>query len=377
MKAVAISTIEELKRVAQHINELATEVISENVFYESGMLLPAFELLRSEKVLIVMVWSSDEKSLVGVFPLEEKHGYHHLPIHYYSLWRHIHCFLCTPLIRVGCEQECLSTFFAWLSQQSQGRFVFRFEHIASEGPFYVQLKRFAEENNLEIEVLEQYERPVLKSNGDGEGYLRRAISSKHLKDIKKKSAKLAMIGAVQYRKFTKSDGLSEWIDSFLKLEESGWKGVEGTAMAHRGNEKHFFQKITENAANAETLMLFMMTLDNKPIAMRCGFKSGDGVFSFKIAYDEAYAQYSPGVLLEIEHLRQIQVQTDIHWVDSFAQPEHTMLKRLWIERRQITSIAMSLDNLMGKSLVSTVIKLKNIRSMITAEPSILLNNNAS
>ena len=43
----------------------------------------------------------------------------------------------------------------------------------------------------------------------------------------------------------------------------------------------------------------------RAIAMKCNLRAGDGAVAFKIAYDEAYARFSPGVLLEIEQIERL------------------------------------------------------------------------
>ena len=39
------------------------------------------------------------------------------------------------------------------------------------------------------------------------------------------------------------------------------------------------------------------------VAMKCNFLSGAGSFAFKIAFDEAFARFSPGVQLEIDNVQ--------------------------------------------------------------------------
>lgn len=366
MKVIIASTPLELQEFEQPLKDLAKKAISENIFYEDWMLLPAFELLRSKNVTIALVCSLDKKTLLGVFPLEAKAGYRHLPIKYYSLWRHMHCFLSTPLIRLGWEQECLRVFFSWLSKQTLGRYIFQFDQIAAEGAFFLHLKQFVQQNRLKIDVVESYVRPLLQSTLDGESYMRAAMSSKHLKDLRKKLTKLEQVGVVQYQMLTELNQLGSWLESFLQLEASGWKGRSDTAMRGREKEKLFFSAITANALNQDKLMFLKMSLDDKPIAMHCGFKGGKGAFSFKIAYDESFAKYSPGVLLEMEYIRHIQDHSEIEWVDSCSMPGNVMLSRIWMENRAIASLAVSADSTLSKCLISTVSRLKSMQTSVRA-----------
>jgi hypothetical protein len=59
--------------------------------------------------------------------------------------------------------------------------------------------------------------------------------------------------------------------------------------------------------------------------------------AFKITYDEAYAKYSPGVLLELENIRQLH-QGCLSWMDSCAAPNRFMINQLWPERVEVQSL---------------------------------------
>ena len=49
--------------------------------------------------------------------------------------------------------------------------------------------------------------------------------------------------------------------------------------------------------------MLALRLDGAPIAMKFNVEAGDGAFALKVAFDEAYARFSPGVALEIESIR--------------------------------------------------------------------------
>ena len=57
-------------------------------------------------------------------------------------------------------------------------------------------------------------------------------------------------------------------------------------------------------------------------------RSGEGVFSFKTAFDEAFSRFSPGVLLQIENYALLD-RPGLAWADSCAAPDHPMIDSLW------------------------------------------------
>ncbi len=63
-------------------------------------------------------------------------------------------------------------------------------------------------------------------------------------------------------------------------------------------------------ANQQKLMMLSLTIDGKPIAMKCNLLSGNGAFAWKITYDEDYARFSPGCILEKANIEIYMTWTD-------------------------------------------------------------------
>ena len=82
-------------------------------------------------------------------------------------------------------------------------------------------------------------------------------------------------------------------------------------------------------------------LDGAPVAMLINFVASPGGFSFKTAFDEAYARYSPGVLIQLDNLSLMR-RPDIEWMDSCAAENHPMINSLWAERRGIVRVSVPL-----------------------------------
>lgn len=84
-----------------------------------------------------------------------------------------------------------------------------------------------------------------------------------------------------------------------------------------------------------------------------------GADKLKIAYDEQYAAYSPGVLMELENLRLTLDEGLFDWMDSCAIPNHPMINHLWAERRLMGNINISTSHLLSKPLIHTMRFIRN------------------
>ena len=80
---------------------------------------------------------------------------------------------------------------------------------------------------------------------------------------------------------------------------------------------------------------------NLRIAMLATFLTPPGAFSYKTAFDERYARFSPGVLLQRENLAILQ-RDGIAWTDSCAAADHPMIDHIWRERLPLCDLMVAL-----------------------------------
>src|SRR5262249_9708926 len=153
-------------------------------------------------------------------------------------------------------------------------------------------------------------------------YLKAALPHKRLKEYRRQGRLLGERGKLERRVLTDARDLESWIESFLALEASGWKGREGTALASAAADAAFFREAARGAFAAGRLLMLGLFLDGRPVAMKCNFLAPPGSFSFKIAFDESFASHSPGVLLELANVEHFASARPARWMDSCAVRDH-------------------------------------------------------
>lgn len=365
MTVVFIKNFEMLEGYIQAWEDLAVEALEPNPFYEPWMLLPALGgLAKGSDVRVVLVLTEDqgEQVLCGVFPLERRDRYKGLPVAAFSLWRHIYCALCTPLIRRDCARQCLDTFLDWLDSE-RGCSLMDFNLVSGEGPFHTLLNDCLAARGRSSLVHECQSRAVLRPRESDDTYLREALRRDHRKDLRRKTRRLAELGTLEFDSLERDGEADTWIEEFLQLELSGWKGRNGGAFACNETSRTYFATIAKAAFERDNLTLLALRLDGKPIAMKCNFVSAPGSFAFKIAFDESYAEYSPGVLLELENITRFHAQDSVkqpvEWMDSCAVPDHSMIDRLWLDRLEIQSVLVP-TGMAGKSVVAALPAIRSL-----------------
>jgi CelD/BcsL family acetyltransferase involved in cellulose biosynthesis len=357
-RVVVVRTLHELAEHAPALEGLAGDALEPNVFYEPLLALPAVRSFGAAKQLeFVCVYLSDPREpgraprLVGFFPFERVRRYRGLPATGLVSFAHPHCFLGTPLVHREAGRAAFEAVFDWLTEHS-GAALVEFRSISADGPVHQLIVHALHARRRPVWVRQWFSRAFFQPALDAETYLRGAISGGALKEVRRKERRLAEQGRLSWRELGPHEDARPWLDAFLGLEASGWKGQEQSALACRADEREFFLSAALAAHERGRLMLTGLFLDQRPLALKCNFLAADGAFAFKIAFDEAYAASSPGFMLEIDNVRRLHRRPAVRWMDSCAEPEHEMIDRLWPGRRTIATLVFATGRAPGELLVS-------------------------
>lgn len=315
---------------------LASEASEPNPYCEPWFLRAALRHLAPEKDIRLLEVRSGP-FLIGLLPLAVARRYGRLPVRNVQNWMHHHSFLGTPLIRAGQEQRFWSAALTALDEENWASGFLHINGLVEGGPVHSGLAAAA--TGRSCDVVHRCERALLESDLAPEPYYEATVRKKKRKELKRLRNRLAELGTVNVAALERRDQLDDWCDSFLALERSGWKGEEGSALASRTGTETFFREAVSGAFAAGRLDFLRLDLDGKPLAMLVNFVTPPGAFSFKIAFDEDYARFSPGVLIEIENLRILDRQ-EVAWMDSCAAENHPMINSLWGERRSLVRVTV-------------------------------------
>ncbi len=353
-----MQTAEECAPFIDAWEDLAKDSIESNVFYEPWMLLPAVSSLGPFPGLrFVFFWAPgihDPKTevLCGFFPLQECHTETAVALTALGLLRHRYCYVRTPLLRTCYARECLGAFFDWLASERRGASVFELSEVVSEGPFRQLVTDEIHRRGTCTFALRAHTRALFRPGSSVDAYLGHALSNRHRRDIGRKARRLSEHGAITYTTPEAEGEIETWTERFLKLEASGWKGRCGTALAADRRGQTFFRAVMRGAFQRKRLLGLELDVGEEPVAMRVSFSAGSGAMAFKLAFDERFAHYSPGMLLEVENVRRLHTKSGITWMDCGAVPDSQLFNRVWIHRRTIETLLLSTGRSKGTVLLS-------------------------
>lgn len=314
-------------------DSLADRASEPNPFYESWHLLPSLHALDpAGKVQVLRLQHGGR--LTGIIPVRPESGYYGYRVPHLRNWAHANCFLGAPLVVSGHEAEFWRALLAWADDAPGMALFLHLAPIALTGPLHQALRRVLAEQDRHAILVHREERAMLQSALSPEDYFDAVVGNKKRKELRRQARRLAEEGVLAVERETCSEGIEGWIEEFLSLEASGWKGRAGSALSADSANARLFRAAIRGAASAGKLERLSLTLDRRRVAMLATFLSRPGAFSYKTAYAEELARFSPGVLLQRENL-QFLTRDDIDWCDSCAAADHPMIDHLWRERRVI------------------------------------------
>ena len=343
-----------LSRTSGGWEALTRSAADPNPFYEDWALVPAIGAFGHERhVDIAALWRGGE--LAGLLPLSQAWRYANYPLPHRHNWLHANAFCGAPLIAPGAEHAFWELLLAELDRGAGTSLFLHLSEFPRDTAAWRALRDVLVGQARPAAVVHEIERASLASDLSPDAYFEASTSGKKRKELRRQYNRLADEGAVAFARSTDGAGLCGWIDAFLDLEAAGWKGEAGSALASAGRTARMFRRTLEGAAAAGRLERLTLTLDGRPIAMLANFIVPPGAYSFKTAYDEKMARFSPGVLLQRENLALL-ARDDIDWCDSCAAADHPMIERIWREKRSVARVSIAIGGRARRALAQRLFR---------------------
>lgn len=324
-----------------------------NPFLERWYLLPALSAMGASDVRLLCF--RVEGALAGLMPLTASRRYYGRPLPHLAAWTHPNAFLGAPLVARGMERAFWQALLAHADAGAGSGLFLHLAQIPLAGRLTDALRDVLARQKRPHGLVWREERAALASDLSPEAYLETAMSGKKRKELRRQHTRLSELGALTMERLRDDRGLADWIEDFLKLEQAGWKGAAGSALACASGTADLFRQALQGAAQAGRLERLALRLDGRPIAMLASFLTPPMAFSYKTAFDEHFARFSPGVLLQRDNLA-ILTDPAIAMTDSCASADHPMIDHIWRERRAVGHVSIGIGGAVRRGLFGQVLK---------------------
>jgi CelD/BcsL family acetyltransferase involved in cellulose biosynthesis len=334
--------------LADDLADLAQRSLESNPFYEPKMLLPALRLLDTEQPLTIICVREGSR-LLGLFVMQYGHVRKGIPIPVLRSWSHRYCFLSSSLLDGQRGESALAALANWVESGRAPAAVLEFPQIRHDGPFARMLREVVQTRDGWVSDVVITQRALLSRANLGEA----TISGRHAKELRRLERRLAERGTLSFEELPADGDVGAWMDEFVALEASGWKGRQGTAIGQRAADRAFFADFAAAAHADRRLQCLALRLNGAAIAMKLNVFARDQGFALKIAHAEEFAKFSPGVLLERFNQRCFaQTASAYTCIDSCAAEGHPMIERLWPDRRQIADVTLAGRSLAARAFIA-------------------------
>jgi CelD/BcsL family acetyltransferase involved in cellulose biosynthesis len=322
----------ELTRIAPEWRSLAARALEPNVFYEPAFALAAAPVFGRD-VGAGLVWSrASPTRLLGFFPARIERRRYGIPLPILIGWTHPYGPLGTPLLDRDGGVAVLSAWLDHLAGRPDLPHLLLMPFLAVAGPLAQAFADAVTQRNGKCMALAGHQRALLAAAGTREHYLDHAIGAKKRKELRRQRKRLAEANALISSTVREPAPMAAALGDFLALEAAGWKGRAGTAARTDDRIRTFMENAVTGLAQEGKARISRLMGGARPIAAIVTLQSGATAWCWKIAYDEAFARFSPGVLLLLEETQALLDDPGIACADSCATADHPMIDHVWRER---------------------------------------------
>ncbi|RDL50305.1 hypothetical protein BLJAPNOD_01426 [Ensifer sp. M14] len=348
---------------------LSNRALEPNVFFTGRFLAPAMPRLEERVIRLAIIRDNNERRsrMRFLMPFSiEKPGFSiGAPI--IRAWSNPFGPLGVPLLDAEDAAETIDNLFEALTNPSASLPpVLVLPDVRLKGKFAQLARAVAIGRNLPLTVTDTFSRPMLESLFDGPTYLKKAISPAHFRELRRQWNQLEKLGKLAYSVARQPSEVRIRMEEFLALEASGWKGRERSAMVLDRFRAAFAREAITNLSEADSVRIHTLDLDGKAIASMVVFLMSGEAYTWKTAYNEHYAKFSPGKLLLAELTEWHLDDANIARSDSCAVPDHPIMSRFWQQREEMGTLVIGLQQTRDRDVRQVAAQLhlyRNTRNM--------------
>lgn len=254
------------------------------------------------RIITLSAWI--DTALVGFWALRLRRPQPFLPVQLEAL-PYDYAFLSTPLLAPGHADAVMAAFLATIAEAPDLPKVLWLKDFDANGPAFAALAALPQTR------IRTQSRPVATRD---EGI---KASGSTRKKLRQHFNRLAALGAVALIDHREPAPLLTALETFLALEAASWKGGKGTALSSTPADAAFSRRMLAGLAAAGAASIIELRLDDKVLASQVLLYCGPHAFTWKIAFDNAFAKYSPGAIL-VDRLAEKLLAGDTTLIDSCA-----------------------------------------------------------
>jgi CelD/BcsL family acetyltransferase involved in cellulose biosynthesis len=257
-------------------------------FLHAGWIL-AWERAFAPRQVRLMCARSDGE-LVGVLPVLERRGVLASPTNWH-----------TPQFGILAATEAIrGAMYARLLQRNRARVDLGFLDPVETRTAGEPAAREARQRTIVRTVLRS---PHVSMTGSDWDSYRDGLTRRTRKETERLRRRFSELGSVQVEFVKETADLPTLLEEGFRLEGSGWKRKQGTAILSHPSTLEFYSQVARWAHQRGELLLAFLRVDGAGVAFDLCLEANHVTYVMKGGFDPAYRRYGPGMVLTYESLR--------------------------------------------------------------------------
>ena len=337
--------LEEIEPLRGAWRELMGRALEPNVFMEPAFALTATQHFpQTRRPKFIGVREDGERTpgrLLCLWPIESTMSIFSPGI--VQGWRHPLTNLGNPVIDRARAADVADAVMNFVAEQFPSKSALVVPRLLRSGPTFGLLVTRALATGRTWSLLEEHARAILRQGHDSSTFERDMLAVRRRKELERQWRRLNDVGPVVVRSASDPDDIRDAMEMFLAMEQMGWKGRRRSSLLSDSASSTFARSMTRLMARDRKCRIDWLEVGGKPVAMGIILTSGDRAYFWKTAYNESFAQYSPGVQLVRALTRKQLADADIASTDSCAVSMHPMIDRMWPDRQAIADLLLAVS----------------------------------
>jgi CelD/BcsL family acetyltransferase involved in cellulose biosynthesis len=297
---------------------------------------------------------TDGDSWLACMPVHRVGRWRRMPLPSTSMWRGAGLLLAlvgTPLVSRACAREATAVLLDGVAR-TPGSVFTALETLVEDGPFFDALAPALSDAGLRSLRFERSERAFLTRRDECD-YLEQAMDAHHRRGLRAQWRRLSDELGEEPRVIDRG-GEPDAVRELIELEGRSYLAARGTVLQSDPAQARFFVEMCAAFAGQGRLQLLALQAGDRTIAMKCNILADPGVFYLKVAYDEDYRRFSPGIQLETRMFPLFHERPAARWMDSCAYPGNETWNKLLPERRSLVTVTVLAPTPRGRAALPII-----------------------
>jgi CelD/BcsL family acetyltransferase involved in cellulose biosynthesis len=319
--------------------DLMTRVIEPNVFLEPGFAFPAANKLGPPDLGVLSVYHGAK--LVGLLPGRVEGFSNGRAVPMFVAWTHPFAPMSSPLLDRELAADAVSALIASMGALPGSPKAALFPYLPDTSVAARLIGLDAATKGQAVTRLNIHARAALVRIDDEPLSM---VSPRKRKELGRQRRRLAETGHLEHIVSSEPRDIRAAVADFIALEERGWKGRSGGAAARTPAAEQFMTDAVVALSFERKARIDRMRFDDRTIAATITLYSGDYAWFWKIAYEEEFARFSPGVQIALDLTDVLEADRNLALVDSCAVADHPMIDHMWAGRINMADWLVPLDS---------------------------------